>query len=321
MFVWFSETITKIILISLLFLRILLTIEFDMNSSCIVLEGGGLRGGFTGGVLEYFLDEGIDFERVIGVSAGACTGASYISKQKGRNWKVNVEYPSDKRYMGLRHLLLSGSYFNMKFIFEEIPNRLVPFDESAFFKNRTEFDIVITSMSTGQAVVLSKNEIAKIGVSKALIATSSIPFLSQPVDIGGAFFFDGGVSDSIPVKYALSKHKRAVVILTRPRGYRKEEMGAKLLFKLAFRKHPEFLETLLKRNEEYNKTLDFCEQMEREGKLFIIAPSPEFSIGRTEKSFEKRLGLYNHGYKLICTMIENMLLFLNNDATHDHTIK
>jgi len=292
-----------------------------MNSSCIVLEGGGLRGGFTGGVLEYFLDEGINFDRVVGVSAGACTGASYISKQKGRNWKVNVEYPSDKRYMGLRHLLLSGSYFNMKFIFGEIPDRLVPFDEQAFFENPEEFDIVITSMSTGQAVVLSKNDIANIGVSKALIATSSIPFLSQPVDIGGALFFDGGVSDSIPVKYALSKHKKVVVILTRPRGYRKGEMGGKLLFKFAFRKHPEFLETLLKRNEDYNKTLDFCDQMEQEGRLFILAPSPEFSIGRTEKSFEKRLSLYNHGYKLISTEIENMQLFLNKDATQDDAIK
>jgi predicted patatin/cPLA2 family phospholipase len=292
-----------------------------MNSSCIVLEGGGLRGGFTGGVLEYFLDEEINFDRVIGVSAGACTGASYISKQKGRNWKVNVEYPSDRRYMGLRHLLFSGSYFNMKFIFDEIPNRLVPFDEQAFFKNPVEFDIVITSMSTGQAVVLSKSDIANIGVSKALIATSSIPFLSQPVDIGGAFFFDGGVSDSIPVKYALSKHKRAVVILTRPRGYRKGEMGAKLLFKLAFRKHPEFLETLLKRNEEYNKTLDFCDQMEREGKLFVIAPSPEFSIGRTEKSFEKRLGLYNHGYKLISNGIENLQQFLDMEVPNGDSIK
>jgi len=286
----------------------------DMKNSCIVLEGGGLRGAFTGGVLEYFLEKELNFDRVIGVSAGACTGASYQSKQKGRNRKVNVEYPADKRYMGLTQLISTGSYFNMKFIFDEIPNKLAPFDEKAFFNNPAEFDIVTTSLGTGDRVVLAKSDIANIGVSKALIASSSIPLLSQPVDIGGQLYFDGGVSDSIPVRYALSKHEKAVVILTRPRGYRKGEMGAKLLFKLVFRKHPEFLETLLKRNDEYNKTLDFCEQMEQEGKLFIIAPAPEFSIGRTEKSYEKRLALYNHGYKVSSIEYENLQLFLNGGA-------
>ncbi len=288
-----------------------------MKNSCIVLEGGGLRGAFTGGVLEYFLEKELTFNRVIGVSAGACTGASYLSKQKGRNRKVNVEFPADKRYMGFRHLVTTGSYFNMKFIFDEIPNRLAPFDENTFFKNPAEFDIVITSLRTGDPVVLTKSDIANFGVSKALIATSSIPILSQPVDVGDQLYFDGGVSDSIPIRYALSKHEKAVVILTRPRGYRKEKTRATFLFKLVFRKHPEFLETLLKRNEEYNKTLDFCEQMEREGKLFLIAPSPEFAIGRTEKSYEKRAALYNHGYTLISTAFENLQLFLNKEATND----
>ena len=104
-----------------------------MKNSCIVLEGGGLRGAFTSGVLEYFLEKEINFDRVIGVSAGACVGASYLSKQKGRNRKVNVEYPSDKRYMGFRHLFTTGSYFNMKFVFGELPRKLVPFDESGIF--------------------------------------------------------------------------------------------------------------------------------------------------------------------------------------------
>ena len=282
-----------------------------MENSCIVLEGGGLRGAFTSGVLEYLLEREINFDRVIGVSAGACVGASYLSKQRGRNRKVNVEYPSDKRYMGFRHLITTGSYFNMKFVFGEIPARLVPFDEQTFFKNPAEFDVVTTSLRTGNSVVFTKSEIANIGVDKVLVASSSIPFLSQPVDIDGQFFFDGGVSDSIPVKYALSKHEKAVVVLTRPRGYRKGKVSIKPLFKLAFRKHPEFLECLLKRNEAYNQTLDFCEQMEREGKLLIIAPSPEFSVGRTEKSLEKRVALYNHGYTLMGEYVENLQEFLS----------
>ena len=301
------------------FCCILLQKGVEMKNSCIVLEGGGLRGAFTSGVLEYFLDNDIEFDRVIGVSAGACVGASYLSKQKGRNRKVNVEYPSDKRYMGFRHLLTTGSYFNMKFVFGELPLKLVPFDEQAFYKNPAEFDVVTTSLSTGNSVVFSKNEIANIGVDKVLVASSSIPLLSRPAAIGGRLFFDGGVSDSIPVKYALGKHEKAVVVLTRPRGYRKGILKNRALLKFVFRKHPEFMETLLKRNEAYDKTLDFCDQMEKEGKLLIIAPSPEFSIGRTEQNFDKRIGLYNHGYEVVGKEVENILAFLTEDTSADDT--
>jgi len=286
----------------------------DMKNSCIVLEGGGLRGAFTSGVLEYFIEKELNFDRVIGVSAGACVGASYLSKQKGRNRKVNVEYPSDKRYMGFRHLITTGSYFNMKFVFNELPTTLVPFDEHAFFKNPAAFDVIATSLNSGDSVIFSKQEIADIGLEKVLIASSSIPLLSQSVAIGGQLFYDGGVANSIPVKYALSKHEKAVVVLTRPRGYRKKVMKNTLPFKLAFRKQPEFLAVLLNRNNEYNRTLDFCEQMEKKGKLFIIAPLPEFSIGRTEQNFEKRMNLYKHGYTLIRKEFENLQLFLNASA-------
>ena len=288
-----------------------------MKNSCIVLEGGGLRGAFTAGVLEYFLEMNVDFDRVIGVSAGACVGASYLSKQRGRNRKVNVDYPSDKRYMGFRHLVATGSYFNMQFVFEEIPNKLVPFDEQAFYKNPTEFDVIATSLKTGERVVFNRMDFKNISLNKALVASSSIPILAKPVDIAGKLYFDGGVSDSIPVRYALSKHEKAVVVLTRPRGYRKEKLSNKLLYEVAFRKHPTFLKVLLNRNQEYNKTLDYCEQMEKEGKLFIIAPSPEFLIGRTEQNFEKRLNLYNHGYKLIHEELEKLQGFLGNTSCYE----
>ena len=283
-----------------------------MINSCLVLEGGGLRGAFTGGVLEYLLENNLNFERVVGVSAGACLGASYVSKQKGRNRRVNVELPSDKRYMGIRHLIATGSYFNMKFIFEEIPERLVPFDEATYFANPTEFDIIISSLKTGNPVYLSKKDQMDIGVGKSLVASSSIPLLSQPVDINGELFLDGGMADPIPIKYAFGKYQKAVVVLTRPRAYRKDVTGNNAIFKFAFRKYPEFLKTVVRRNEEYNKTLDFCDQMEKDGKLFILAPLPEFLIGRTEKNYEKRLGLYNHGYSTVKQLIEPLREFLNH---------
>lgn len=281
-----------------------------MKNTCLVLEGGGLRGTFTGGVLEYFLEKNINFNRVVGVSAGACMGASYMSRQKGRNWKVNVEYPSDRRYMGFLHLLTKGAYFNTEFVFEEIPNRLVPYDENALFKNDTEFDIVTTSLNTGKTVIFTKKDIAKIGVCRVLLASSSIPFLARPIEIDGQFYFDGGVTASIPAEYGLSKHSKAVVVLTRPRGYRKEKLKGSFLLKLAFRKYPDFVKSILRRNEEYNLCLDFCNQMEKEGKIFIIAPSPEFSAGRTEHSFDKRAGLYKHGYELIRKEFDNLQGFL-----------
>ncbi len=282
-----------------------------ISKSCIVLEGGGLRGAFTAGVLEYLLESNIDFDRVIGTSAGACVGASYVSGQRGRNWKVNVEYPSDKRYMGLRHLLSKGSYFNMDFIFNDIPNSLVPFNERSFYNNSAEFDVVTTSLKSGKSVVFTRNDFQRVSLNRALVASSSIPLMAKPVKIDNELYFDGGVSDSIPVKYALKKHSRAVVVLTRPRGYRKEELSGKFLYELAFRKHPEFLKTLLNRNEEYNKTLAFCDQMEREGRLYIIAPSEEYSINRTEKNIKKREALYNHGYSLMREQVDNLRSFLS----------
>lgn len=279
-------------------------------NSCLVLEGGGLRGAFTSGVLEYMLERELAFDRVVGVSAGACIGASFVSKQLGRNRKVNVEYPSDKRYMGFRHLLGTGSYFNMKFVFEELPGKLVPFDEDTFYKNPTGFDVVATSLRTGKSVVFTKQGVKNIGLDRVLVASSSIPLLSRAVQIGEESYLDGGVADSIPVKYALNEAEKAIVVLTRPRGYRKEKFSHPFLFKMAFRKHPEFLTALLHRNEEYNKTLDYCDQMEREGRIFIVAPSPEFSIGRTEKNLIKRIALYDHGYYLMSQKFEALKRFL-----------
>ncbi len=281
-----------------------------MNNSCIVLEGGGLRGAFTAGVLEYFLEKKLDFDRVIGVSAGACVGASYMSKQKGRNQRVNVDMPSDKRYMGMRHLLTTGSYFNMDFIFREIPEVLVPFDQQAFEQNKADFDIVATSLATGKPAIFGRKAIFEFGITDVLTASSSIPLIANAVTIDNKQFFDGGVADSIPAEYALTKHDKAVVVLTRPRGYRKDPMSASFIFKMAFRKNREFLNALLHRNEVYNQSLDFCFRMEKEGRLFILAPSPEFSISRTEKSREKRQNLFDHGYKLARDEFERLTDFL-----------
>lgn len=280
-----------------------------MNDVGLVLEGGGLRDTFTGGILDFFMEKGIDFGRVVGVSAGACSGASYVSRQHGRNWKVHVEYPSHKDFMGWRHLLRTGNYFNNSFTFEDIPYRLVPFDETTFYDNPTEFDVVTTSRSTGRSVVFTKEDQRRFGVNKVLLASSSIPLLATPVEIDGEFHYDGGVADSIPVRYALEHHAKTVVVLTRPRGYRKTKSNA-LLYRLTLRKHPEFMRAVMRRSEEYNATLDFCDRMEREGRLFVFAPSPEFPVGRTERDFDRRANAYRHGHDLATREFERLQRFL-----------
>lgn len=282
----------------------------DFDATCLVLEGGGLRGVFTSGVLEYFLDRNVEFDRVVGVSAGACVGASYLSGQKGRNRRVNVEYPSDPRYMGARQLVTKGSYFNWDFVFGEIPEKLVPFDETAMYTNPAEFDVVTTSLETGKPVVFDKAALKRHAVGQVLKASSSIPFLARPVDIGGHLYFDGGVSDSIPVEYALGRHKKAVVVLTRPRSYRKKESKGPRLSRAFFRDYPDFAETLAQRNRHYNQTLEYCQRMEDQDRLFVLSPDPTYKVGRLEPDLAKRTALYDHGYEVARQEWQNIQDFL-----------
>jgi len=280
------------------------------KDKCIVLEGGGLRCCFTAGILDFLLDHGFNFDRVIGASAGACAGASYASKQAGRNYAVNVVYPSAKDYMGMRLLITNLSYFNMDFIFREIPENIYPFDSEALLKNPTEFDVIATSLETGECVVFGKEEVKKYGILPCLQASSSIPFMSRPVNIDGNLYYDGGVADSIPVNYAMSKHEKAVVVLTRPLGYRKSPSKLSALTRLFFKKYPKFADTLINRSKNYNESLELCEKLRTEGKLFIIAPEAKYKIGRTEKNVILRDRVYKHGYKLMEQELDKMKKFL-----------
>ncbi len=269
--------------------------ETRMDNASLVLEGGGLRCTFTNGILDTFLQESLAFQHTVGVSAGACAAASYISRQKGRNWRVNVELASDPQFMGLRHLILKGSYFNPKFTFQEIPDRLAPFDYTAYFNNPAEADYIATARSTGQSVVFGKDEQKRLGINEVLLASSSIPLLAPAVKLDHDYYFDGGVADSIPVEYALTKRNKAVVILTQPRGYRKGPQGKSRMLRWSLRHYPEFLSTVLQRNERYNDTLALCERLEREGRIFVFAPHPDYLTSRIEPSQEKRGQSYRHG--------------------------
>lgn len=206
-----------------------------MNNIGLVLEGGGMRGVYTAGVLEYFLEHEIFFPYVIGVSAGAGVAASYLSKQKGRNKIVNVDYVTDPRYISFRNYLKSRQFFGMDFIFDEIPNKLVPFHYDEFYKNDAEFVVGTTDCHTGEPVYFGKEDYGQ-EIIKVIKASSSLPFIAPEVHFKERVLLDGGISDPIPIKKAQSDgYEKSVVILTRNRGYTKRPSKYKFLVRESIR--------------------------------------------------------------------------------------
>lgn len=268
---------------------------FIMQNVGLVLEGGGMRGLYTCGVMERFMEKDLYFKYVIGVSAGACNAVSYISKQRGRNEKVIIGYVKDWRYMSLRSFILTKSYFGMDFIFDEIPNKHVSFDYETFQKSPCDFLIGATDCKTGKPVYFHKEDIGE--KFQALRASASLPMISPIVNYKGYELLDGGISDSIPIRKSIKDgNTKNIIVLTRNKGYRKSPSKFTGLLKRTFRKYPLFLETMMNRYKTYNETLDYIEQLEREGKVIVIRPSKELEVGRLEKDPKKLYGLLHNGY-------------------------
>ena len=264
----------------------------------LVLEGGGMRGAYTSGVLAAFMDENIKFPYVIGVSAGANNGASFISEQRDRNKKVFVDYVNHKDYSGFKHWIMKNSYFNMDFLFDTLPNKLVPFDYEIFLNSPTIFKVCVTESETGQPVYFEKSEAKGMDfMNKILRASSSLPVISQPVEINGKLYFDGGISDSIPLDKSIEDgNKYNVVILTRNKDYRKEEQLLGLYSKHCLKKHPKVLHAIETRHIKYNITLEKVEDLEKEGFVYVFRPIDEIVVDRLEKDTNRLNELYNQGY-------------------------
>lgn len=279
------------------------------NKVGLVLEGGGLRGLYTAGVLDMFLDEKIHFPYVIGVSMGACNATSYISKQRGRNKRVTLDYINDKRYISYSNLFKQGSMFGMDFIFNDIPNKLVNFDYETFNNSKQKFVTIATDCETGKSVYFEKNECEDI--NRVLRASSSLPFISNIVDIKGRKFLDGGISDSIPVKKALEDgYEKLVIVLTRNKEYIKEPFKFKILLKLLYKKYPNIVKKILERHANYNNTLKYIEKLEKEGKAFIIRPKNSLNVSRTERNRNKLEKIYNIGYQEAVDSKKRLLNFI-----------
>ena len=274
----------------------------------LVLEGGGMRGIYTAGVLDVFMENGIIFDGVIGVSAGAIHGCSFVSGQKGRSIRYYMKYCRNWHFMSFRSLFLTGNIAEEKFCYHTLPEKLDPYDYEAFKKSHTKFYVGCSNVETGKAEYLPitdmKEEIDRMR------ASASLPLVSKIVKTAGMKLLDGGCTDSIPVKaFAKMGYNKDVVVLTRHKGYRKEKEGISLT-KLVYRKYPEFVKAVYKRPDVYNHTLDEIEKWEKEGKIFVIRPSVPLSIGRMEADPKKLKEVYELGRDDALRQITAMKVFL-----------
>lgn len=276
------------------------------NNTGLVLEGGGLRGVFTCGVLDCFMDHGIRFPFAVGVSAGACNGLSYMSGQRGRAKSSNIDLMDKHHYIGFKYLLTQRNIMDFKLLFEDFPERIIPYDYDAYFSNPARFVMVTTNCLTGKAEYFEEKSSSK-RVMDIVRASSSLPFVSPITYVDGVPMLDGGIVDSIPVRYALSQgYERLVVILTRNKGYRKQnsEMRAAKVF---YRKYPNLQKALSQRNAVYNQTMDLIERLEDEGRITVIRPIRPVEVGRMEKDTAKLTMLYQEGYDIARSLITNKL--------------
>ncbi|MGG3470101.1 patatin family protein [Neobacillus pocheonensis] len=281
------------------------------NQVGLVLEGGGMRGVYTAGVLEYFLEHELFFPYVIGVSAGACNAASYLSKQKGRNKTVTIDYASDPRYISWRNFFKNRQFFGMDFIFDEIPNQHVPYDYDTFYNSSTEFVVGTTDCLTGLPVYYNKQDYGD-DFLKVIRASSSLPFIAPEVRFKDKILLDGGITDPIPIKKAQQDgFSKNVVILTRNSGYLKKP--SKFHF-LVDRKYPEYKglqQSLRKRYEIYNNTVAYLEEEEKKGKVLIIRPTHPLKVGRMERNPLKLEELYNQGYEDARKSMQKILTYVH----------
>ena len=275
----------------------------EQNNTALVLEGGGLRGVFTCGVLDCFMEKGIRFPFTVGVSAGACNGLSFMSGQKGRAKASNIDLMDEYHYVGFRYLLTQRCIMDFKLLFEDFPEKIIPYDYDAYFSNPDRFIMVTTNCLTGEAEYFEEKSSSQ-RVMDIVRASSSLPFVSPITYVDGTPMLDGGIVDSIPVEYAMTNgYERIVAVLTRNRGYRKKKSSMRLA-RLFYRKYPLLQKALAERNYRYNKTMDLIEKLEDEGKIMVIRPVKPIQVGRMEKDTDKLRALYMEGYEEARKFIE-----------------
>lgn len=260
----------------------------------LVCEGGGMRGVYTAGVLQAFMEGGFLADELVGVSAGASNGVSYVSGQLGRGCRTNVDYAGDKRYVSVQSYLRTGSVFGMDFIFGEIPEKLDPFDYDAFYASSCGFYAGATDVHTGKAVFFGKEEVTH-GL-EVIRASCSMPLFSPMVEYKGGLYLDGGVADPIPIDWALENGAdRLVVVLTQARGYRKKAQSMRAVYHAMYRKYPKLVQAMDLRHLKYNHTLERVARLEQSGKAIVVAPPQKLAVDRFGKDRDKLEAAYGVG--------------------------
>ena len=276
----------------------------------LIMEGGAMRGMFTAGVIDVMMENAIEFDGAIGVSAGAAFGCNYKSKQIGRVIRYNTRFCRDKRYGGFRVLLKEGNFYSRQFCYEEVPLKYDIFDYDTYESNPMAFYIVCTDVDTGRAEYHKYESRHDHGL-EWIRASASMPLVSQMVEIDGRRYLDGALADSIPVQYFESiGYDRNIVILTQPRGFRKEPDRLLPVMRLYYRKFPKLVEAIVTRHERYNAALDHITQREAAGELLVIRPLEKLPIGRTEKDPDKLRRVYEIGRRTAEARIEEIQKYL-----------
>jgi predicted patatin/cPLA2 family phospholipase len=279
------------------YLCIVKNIKMQITSNTgLVLEGGGMRGVFTSGVLDAFMKHEVYFPYVVAVSAGACNGLSYMSHQPRRARWSNIDMLQKYDYISLKSLIVNGSIFDPELIYERFPNEFFPFDYDAYEKNPATFEVVTTNCRTGRAMYLTERHDHR-RLTQLIRATSSLPFVAHITRVDGIPMLDGGIVDSIPILRSIETgHQENVVVMTRNRGYRSSEPDIKIP-KFLYGEYPRLRVALSRRTAAYNKQLELVERMEDWGEIVVIRPQKPLEVGRITEDVAKLERLYEEGFQ------------------------
>lgn len=266
-----------------------------MSKIGLVVEGGGMRGIYGCGVLDAFLENSISFPYGIGVSAGSANLASFIAEQEGRNYRFYTSYAFDERYMGFKNFVETGSFFGMDFIYTELNEEIDPINYEKLLNNDMEYYVVAVDAVTGLPVYFNKEDVAKFR-GDVFKASSAVPAMCKPIEIDGKLYFDGGISDAIPVKRAFADGcDKIVAILTRPNGYVKKPEAGKTIYSEILKEYPAIIKAMNVRHFIYNTTLKYILKLEEEGKALVFRPDNPDGVNLITRNKEQLITLYNEG--------------------------
>lgn len=282
----------------------------DPSSGCLVLEGGAFRGIYTAGVLDYFMEYGLNVDTCYGVSAGSLTGINYLAGNYGRSALLILEHRKESRYVGFNAFKESGSVVGFEYMFKDY-DELYPLNEERLFANDRTLNIITTNVLTGEPVMFNSHQ-GKEMTYKAVRASASMPIVSKMVDIDGQPYLDGGCSVKIPIRQALDDgHKKIIFVGTRESSYRRKENSKEYrVAKRLYGNYPNFLESFAKTNRRYNEDCDLIDSLVQEGKIKRITPSKPVTIGRLERSIRKLSDLYYLGYNDAANQFDEIVEYL-----------